>query len=132
MGKRKPREDFVTIPQAPRYELNSAGVLRNRETGQILKWQFSGGITKIARLSCNKKKLWVSLPGLLWQLHGRKAKTQAIPVVISRGIRSVQFNSCHQCALYFVKYHGLKFSKTSRELVRRAKTIGGWNVKYLL
>ena len=44
--KRKPREDFVTIPLSPRYELNSHGVLRNRATGKILKWQESRHRTK--------------------------------------------------------------------------------------
>ena len=37
--QRRVKEDFATIPQAPRYEINSFGVLRNRDTGYILKWQ---------------------------------------------------------------------------------------------
>lgn len=123
---------FETIPQAPRYELSNLGVLRNRETGKILKWTQLPGRNKMATLYWNGKKICVSLPHLLWQLHGQiTSKKAPVPVVISKGARSLRFDSLKECSLYLVRYHGLSAGSCWSKLQRRYKVIGDWNVRYL-
>ena len=47
---------YEIIPQAPRYEMNQCGVVRNRETGYILKWQLSKHNNKIKTLRTDAGK----------------------------------------------------------------------------
>ena len=122
---------FEVIPQAPRYEMNARGVLRNRETGYILKWSLSPKGTKTTSLTYAGKKITVTLPHLMWQLHGRIiSKKRPVPVVISKGTRSIRFDSFRQCARYLAKYHGLKEASCQTSLVKRYKHVGGWYIHY--
>ena len=124
---------FEIIPQAPRYEMNQHGVLRNRETGKTLKWSLSPRGTKTAMLCWHGKRMTVTQPHLLWQLHGKiVSKKRPVPVVISKGTRSMRFDSLKQCALYLEKYHGKKLSSCQAGLARRQKHVGGWSVHYWL
>ena len=123
---------FEIIPQAPRYEMNQRGIVRNRETGYVLKWQLSKHGTKQMTLKTNAgKKIIISQPHMLWLLHGEiTSKTRPVPVVISKGTRSMRFDSLKQCALYLEKYHGKKLSSCQAGLARRQKHVGGWSVHY--
>lgn len=128
---RKPVEDFVVIPQAPLYELNSRGVLRNRKTGKILKWTISPSGSKAVTLCYNGYKTCATLPNLLWQIHGRIISKKApVPVTLKHGTRTLRFDSCRQCSYYLATYHGLSQKACQSRLVRRCKRIGGWDVHY--
>ncbi len=93
---------FEIIPQAPRYEMNQRGIVRNRETGYVLKWQLSKHGTKQMTLKTNAcKKIIISQPHMLWLLHGEiTSKTRSVPVVINKATRSISFDSLKQCAVF--------------------------------
>ena len=130
--QRRVKEDFATIPQAPRYEINSFGVLRNRDTGYILKWQVHKHGHKFMALKVGGKKVGVSQCSLLWLLHGKiKAKTQPIATVINKGTRTLRFDSLKQCALFLEKTTSLTFGSIWYRLMRRHVKIADWDIRYL-
>ncbi|MBQ6298698.1 MAG: hypothetical protein IJK81_13620 [Selenomonadaceae bacterium] len=123
---------FEIIPQAPRYEMNSRGVLRNRETGKILKWQLSKHNSKQMTLRTDDgKKIIISQPHMLWLLHGEiTSKTRPVPVVIKKGTRSISFDSLKQCAVFLDEVTHLTFWGAWYHLTRRHKHVGDWEVHY--
>ena len=122
---------FEIIPQAPRYEMNSKGVLRNRETGKTLKWSLSPRGTKTATLCWHGKRMTVTQPHMLWQLHGKiVSKKRPVPVVISKGTRSIRFDSLKQCAVFLDEVTHLTFKGAWYHLARRHKPVADWSVYY--
>lgn len=52
--------NFQTIPQAPNYEMNPQGIVRNKKTGYVLKWS-TGGRTRSLRFdSCRQAALFLA------------------------------------------------------------------------
>ena len=132
MAKRKPTENFVTIPQAPRYEINSFGVLRNRDTGYILKWQVHKHGHKHMVLWQGNKKVGVSQCSLLWLLHGKiTAKKQPIANIIKKGTRTMHFDSLKQCAKFLEKTTSLTFAGVWFHMMKRHNKIADWDIRYL-
>ena len=123
---------YEIIPQAPRYEMNQRGVVRNRETGYILKWQLSKHNTKQMTLRTDAgKKIIISQPHMLWLLHGEiTSKTRPVPVVIKKGTRSLSFDSLKQCAIFLDEVTHLTFKGAWYHLARRHKAIADWSVHY--
>ena len=122
---------FEVIPQAPRYEMNARGVLRNRETGYILKWSLSPKGTKTTSLTYAGKKITVTLPHLMWQLHGKIiSKKRPVPVVISKGTRSMRFDSLRQCARFLEEVAQLTFWGAWFHLVKRRTSVADWHIHY--
>lgn len=132
MNKRKPTEDFEIIPQATRYEMNSVGVVRNRQTGYILKWlKGTHGTAQINLWNDAGKKICVSKPTLLWLLHGRITSQKApIMTVISKGNRVLRFDSRRQCAFYLAQTLNKNQNTIWWHFKHRKATIGGWTIHY--
>ena len=129
--QRKPKEDFETIPQAPRYEMNSQGVMRNRETKRILKWQVHKHGHKYMALWTDNGKVGVSQCSLFWLLHGKiKAKKAPITTFISKGTRTLRFGSLKQCALFLQSVTSLSFACIWRRFNRRHNKIAEWDIRY--
>lgn len=129
--QRKPKEDFETIPQAPRYEMNSMGILRNRDTKRILKWQVHEHGHKFMALWTDTGKVGVSQCSLLWLLHGKiKHKKPPVQTVISKGTRTLHFDSLKQCALFLVSVTSLSFACIWRRFNRRHNKIAEWDIHY--
>ena len=61
---------YEIIPQAPNYEMNGMGVVRNRKTGRIRKWTITNSGIKRISFWVGKKNISLSYPYLMWQLHG--------------------------------------------------------------
>ncbi|MBQ3451397.1 MAG: hypothetical protein IJG32_03950 [Selenomonadaceae bacterium] len=124
---------YEIIPQAPRYEMNVAGTIRNRTTGKILKWQISPHGTKTAQLYLgDKKKICVTLPNLLWQLHGRcTSKVAAIPCSIKKGTRCLRFDSMSDCARFLAKVTHYNYGGAYRNLASRRTKIVDWEIRYI-
>lgn len=49
------KDNFLTIPDAPNYEINSDCVVRNKKTGKILKHTFINGNPCVIILTNEKK-----------------------------------------------------------------------------
>lgn len=129
--KRTFREDFETIPQAPRYEINSAGVVRNRETGYILKWIKDKGKSPRVCLYSGDKQFCFTRPTLLWQMHGKIISKRApIPVTISKGARAIRFDSRKQCAQFLAEKTSKKFSTIWWALAKKKETVGDYTIHY--
>ena len=93
----------------------------------LLKWSLSPKGTKNAMLRWNGKRMTMTQPHLLWQLHGKiVSKKRLVPVVISKGTRSLRFNSLKQCACWLAKYHGKNQASCQAGLPRIQKHVGGW------
>ena len=124
---------YEIIPQAPRYEMNVAGTIRNRTTGKILKWQTSPHGTKTAQLYLGgRKKICVTLPHLLWQLHGRViSKVAPIAVSIKKGTRSLRFDSFSDCARFLAKVTHLKPNGVLHHFRHRHTKIFDWQIRYI-
>ena len=125
--------NFETIPQAPRYEMNGRGVIRNKSTGKILKW--GKGIHDTPQMnlvSTSGKKICVTKPSLLWFLHGKIiCKKRTTPVRVKKGTRSIRFDSLSQAARFLSEVTHLKPQGAWYHLSRRrAKVIHGWQVRY--
>ena len=125
---------WQTIPQAPRYEINSQGVVRNRQTGYVLKWQTRNVSNKqISLRDDNGKSVCLSYPSLILQLFGeRVGKTTRVPVNIVKGNQRRFFDSCRQCSFFLAKAVPIPLSTVWNKLARRHEFIGGWRVDYLL
>lgn len=123
---------FEIFPQAPRYEMNQRGVVRNRETGKVLKWQLSKHNSKYMTLRTEEgKKIIISQPHMLWLLHGEiTSKTRPVPVVISKGTRSMRFDSLKQCAVFLDEATHLTFMGVLYHLAQRHKSVADWSVYY--
>lgn len=126
------RNDFEVIPQAPNYEMNSFGVVRNISSGKILKWhKDSHGISTMT-LGWGKEKVCVSLPNLLWLLHGnithRKALT--VPCAVEKGTRYLRFDTITACAHFLANATHLTFGGAYFHLARRKSRIAGWQISY--
>lgn len=129
--QRKHREDFETIPQAPRYEINSQGVMRNRETKRILKWQVHEHGHKYMALWAGDKKVGVSQCSLLWLLHGKiKHKKPPVPTVISKGTRTFHFDSLLQAATFLASVTSLSFAGVWYHFRHRHNKIAEWDIRY--
>ena len=129
--QRKPKDDFEIVPQAPRYEMNSMGIMRNRETGRILKWQVHKHGHKYMALWTDNGKVGVSQCSLLWLLFGQiKAKKPPIVTVISKGTRTLRFDSLKQCALFLQSVTHLTFMGVWYHFRRRHTKIADWDIRY--
>ena len=128
-------DDYLPIPQAPRYEMNSRGFVRNTKTGKHLKWITSGRNRTSKQMNVitnDGKKVTVSLPSLLWLIHGLViSKTAPIPVSVTKGTRYIRFDSCRRAALFLADVTKTPFNSCSVWLSRRKQTIAGWQINYL-
>ena len=126
------REDFVVIPQAPNYEMNSSGVVRNIKSGKILKWHTAPHGFLAMTLGSGKSKVCVSLPNLLWLLHGnithRKALT--VPCAAEKGTRYLRFDTITACAKFLASVTHLTFGGAYFHLTRRKSHIADWHISY--
>lgn len=121
---------YEVIPWAPRYEINQFGAIRNRETGKTLTWLKSKN-TKMMRISYQGKSYWVSQPSLLREMFGQPTRQgSAKPVRLSKGNRSMYFDSMNQCTGYLAKYCGLTKGTARYRLTARKAEIAGWKVQY--
>ena len=123
---------FFTIPHATRYEMNNKGVVRNRQTGKILKW--GKGIHGTPTLNLyldDGKKICATLPNLMWLMHGDiVSKTRPVPTVVKKGTRSLSFDSLKQCALFLGEVTHLTYDGVWYHLHRRHKKIADWYIHY--
>ena len=132
--RRKADEMFETIPQAPQYEINTKGRVRNKKTGNFLKWYKVKGKTEQLSLKVDKygKTVSVTKCSLLWYLFGIAAsKKMPIPCRVKKGTRSLRFDSLAECARWFAMYHGKTYGRYLGSLGKRQKHIGGWVIEYL-
>ena len=127
-----PKEDFITIPKAPNYEMNSAGVVRNRSTGYILKWHNAPHNFEVMTLGSGKAKIIVSKPNLLWLLHGSITYKRAlhIPCAATKGTRYLRFDSLTQCSKFLAPVIKISRQEIYRQLTQRAEQIRDWQIQY--
>ena len=124
---------WQTIPQAPDYEINHQGVVRNRKTGYILKWQeHCSNHFKQITLRTGGKKICLTLPNLMWQLFGRRSPKTPIPVSVSNGNRRKFFDSCRACSFFLAQDAGISQAAVWNRLARRKNLIGNRRINYLL
>lgn len=127
-----PKEDFLPIPRAPKYEMNSLGFVRNRSTGYILKWYTAPHGFEVMTLGNGKAKITVSKPSLLWLLHGSITykKPIAVPCSIKKGTRYMRFDTITGCSKFLAKVTHLTQSGAYFHLVRRKEQIADWQIEY--
>lgn len=125
--------NYEIIPQAPRYEMNNKGVIRNRETGRTVKWHLHplyGSKYTSLRLD-SKRRISVSLPDLLWQLHGIiRGKKRPVAVSIKKGTRDLRFDALTECATFLANSYGLSYWSIWYYLRERRTQIKDWQVSY--
>lgn len=127
----KLKRGFEIVPQAPNYEMNPQGVMRNRKTGRILKWQVHEHGHKKMTLRNGKTKVCISQCSLLWLLFGKiTAKKAPITTFISKGTRTLRFDSLRQCAMFLGKVTPLSSAGVCNHLWRRHTKIADWNIRY--
>ena len=121
---------FETIPQAPRYEVNRRGDVRNKKTGKIRKWvKRKRGANMV--LFNGGKRVAVTRGGLLWQLFGIiKNKNTQKAVRLIHNPRSILFDSHGQAARFLQTRVGLTRSGIMNYFWRRSTNIYGWDVEY--
>ena len=123
---------YLTIPAAPKYEMNSRGVIRNIKTKKTIKWSYRGTSKQVILRDETGKTLCLTYPNLMWMMFGeRKTKTGALPVIAKKGHRQLYFNSCRECAFTLAKSMGYAPSTVYNQMVTRKKQIGEWVLKYL-
>lgn len=128
------RQDWIQIPQAPIYEINSNGIIRNSRTGKIIKWQIApyGNKQTTLKPGNGSKKITVSLPSLMWLLHGKIiAKKKPIPVTVEKGTRTLRFNTLNDCAKFLANVTHLTHGGAYYHLTRRHTIIADWHIRYL-
>ena len=124
--------EWVTIPVAPKYEMNLRGDVRNKTTGNLVKIQRLKDNNVRVYLSTNGKRKIYSVSNLLWLTHGavEKNSTLSLPVVISKGNERHYFDSIRK-ATQFIACREFFSSSWTRELfTRRNKEIFGWRINY--
>lgn len=126
------RDEFLQIPTAPKYEMNSKGTVRNIKTGKVIKWRYRGTSKQIVLRDEQGKTICITYPSLMWLMFGKRiTQTGAIPVVATRGHRQLFFHSCRSCALELAKITNYAPSTFYNNMVMRKKQIGGWTFKYM-
>lgn len=127
-----PKEDFLPIPQNPKYEMNSLGFVRNRSTGYILKWHTSPHGFEVMTLGNGKSKVCISKPNLLWLLHGNIAYVRALPIPCSatKGTRYMRFDSLVECSKFLATAIKISQSHIYGKLNKRAAQIRDWQIQY--
>lgn len=124
--------DFIIIPVATKYEMNSKGVIRNIKTRKILKWRYRGTSKQVVLRNEQGKTVCFTYPSLMWLMFGKRiTQTGAIPVVATRGHRQLYFPSCRSCAMELAKATNYAPSTFYNNMVMRKNHIGGWEFKYL-
>lgn len=124
---------YEIIPQAPRYEMNNKGVIRNRETKRTVKWYPSPRSgTKYTSLHLDsKRRISVSFPSLLWQLHGTiSSKKQPVAVSIKKSTRDLRFDTLTECATFLANACGLSYWGVWYYLRERRTQIKDWQISY--
>lgn len=122
------------IPQAPNYEMNSAGMIRNRTTSKILKWYKTGRHNKSNTITLmnNGRPIRVSQLHLLWQMHGRcTSKVVPIAVSIKKGTRTLRFDSMNACANFLAPIIHLTSNSVRYHLTKRHAQIDDWEIRYI-
>lgn len=125
---------YEIIPQAPRYEMNANGFIRNRTTGKFLRWYKTGRYNKTdtATLMHNGKMIRVSRLSLLWQLHGIvTSKTVPVAVSIKKGTRNLRFDSLSDCAKNLAPIVHRTENAVRYHLTKRHTQIADWQVRYI-
>lgn len=129
----RPRvKDFETIPQAPNYEVNSQGDVRNKSTGVILQWLQKKYGTPNLTLHNAGKRIYVTLPSLMWLVHGQIiAKKMPVPVAIQKGTRYLRFDTLSACAKFLTTVTHFHFAGALSQLSRRHTQIADWKIRYI-
>lgn len=124
-------KDFVTIPQAPNYEMDSAGFIRNKKSGRFLKW-WGKYEDRMCLFLGGYKKIHVMKKNLLWLLHGKiTSKRAPVPVVATKGYRSLRFDNLRACARYLATVTHYTSDGVYSRFMRRHSTVGDWKIEYL-
>ena len=124
---------YLPIPNATRYELSGAGIIRKVTTGKVIKWrQMPSGTKQTNLINDDGKKIIVSLPYLLWLLHGKIiAKKMPVPVSVDKGSRHLRFDTLSACANFLASVTHLKAGGAYYHLTRRHPVIADWHIAYL-
>ena len=123
-------EDFRTIPGFENYEINSEGVIRNRE-GQILKSYLVGEYLSVSLRADNGKKKHFTINKLLadiFNLEIPHANTKHVN--LSKNGEHYFFKSITDCAKFLRQREDISYSY-ARRLLADSKVIAirGWTVK---
>lgn len=126
------QNEFLTIPTAPKYEVNSKGTIRNIKTGKVIKWRYRGTSRQINLRDKQGKNVCLTFPSLMWMMFGKRmTKTGALPVLATRGHRQLYFSSCRACAFTLSKTMSYSPSTLYNNMVMRKSQIGDWTFKYM-
>lgn len=123
---------FLPIPNATRYEISGAGIIRNVKTGKVIKWRHLPCGTKQTNLiNDDGKKIIVTLPYLLWLIHGKIiAKKMPVAVSADKGTRHLRFDTLTACAKFLATVTHLKIGGAYYHLARRHTLIADWHIHY--
>lgn len=126
------RNDFLTVPQAPNYEINSEGFIRNKTTGKFLKW-FGKREDRVHLIPARgAKRISVMKNSILWFLHGRIiAMKPPVVVIVSKGNKRWRFDTATDCAKFLARVTNYTQGTARYYLSRRDQVIAGWNIEYV-
>ena len=122
---------YEIIPQAPNYEMNGMGIVRNRKTGRIRKWTITNSGIKRISFWVGKKNISLSYPYLMWQLHGEiLSKVRPVPVVATKGTRTMRFDSLNRCVHFLADVTPLTVNGIWHHIKRRHNKVADWDIHY--
>lgn len=125
-------DDWIQIPDFPRYEINRRGAVRNAVTGRVLKpYKSKRGDNVIVLCGGNVIKSF-AVNNLLWLTHGitRGRTTIVVPVIITKGNEQHYFNSSREAAKFIAQREYFS-DKTVRYYFRHRRSEAyGWRINY--
>lgn len=123
-------DEFKIIPDAPNYEINREGVVRNRKTGATRKLSSGrqvGLYTTVGKPIYRSPKV---LAAKIFKLPTPKQRHAPVPVTLSKDDRKLSFKNIVTAAEWLENEVLHSFEHIKDLMHKRKPEIYGWNVTY--
>lgn len=123
-------DEFKIIPEAPNYEINREGVVRNRQTGATLKPTSAG---QVGLYIADGKPTFRNpkvLAAEIFNLPAPKQRHAPIPVTLSKDDRKFTFKNILSAAEWLENEVFHSFDHIKKIMHKRKPEIYGWDVTY--
>lgn len=122
-------DEFKIIPEAPNYEINRDGVVRNRQTGATLKLSsvMQVGLRTAGKTIFRNPKL---LAAEIFKLPAPKRKNAPVPITLSKDGRELSFKSILSAAKWLEHEVFYSCNHIQSLMHKRKHEIYGWAVFY--
>lgn len=123
-------DEFKIIPEAPNYEINREGVVRNRKTSRVLKPTSVGQVGLYIAVGERIRRYPKSLAAEIFNLPMPKRRTAPGPITLSKGDCKFSFKNILSAAEWLSAEVFFSCGYLQSLMHKRDSEIYGWDVTY--